>query len=77
MLLIGIISLYIISSHLISSRLSPIVVDWKTSSAQVKSMLATERFVVEIDDIAREQVRNFFYSFIFHHISYMFLLLER
>jgi hypothetical protein len=30
--------------------------DWKTASAHFKSMLATERFVVEIDDVAREQV---------------------
>ena len=51
---------YHISSHLFSSHLSPVVVDWKTSSAHFKSMLATERFVVEIDDIAREQVRHMF-----------------
>ena len=30
--------------------------DWKTASAHFKSMLATERFIVEIDDVTREQV---------------------
>jgi hypothetical protein len=30
--------------------------DWKTANAHFKSMLATERFIVEIDDVAREQV---------------------
>ena len=30
--------------------------DWKTASAHFKSMLATERFIVEVDDMTREQV---------------------
>jgi hypothetical protein len=32
--------------------------DWRTASAHFKSMLATERFVIEVDDMQREQVKQ-------------------
>ena len=47
-------TLHLITPHHIKSH--RITGDWNTACAHFKSMLATERFVVEIDDVAREQV---------------------
>ena len=41
---------------------SRVTADWKVASANFRSMLATERFVVEFDDVAKEQVVPLFLS---------------
>ena len=50
------LSIHHITPH--HTTLNHLTGDWKTACAHFKSMLATERFVVEIDDVAREQVRQ-------------------
>lgn len=35
---------------------SRVTADWKVASVNFKSMLATERFVIDVDDVAREQI---------------------